>query len=385
MSDVRQIREHDISVIVGGTRIRDFTTYEIHSDMMTPTDTASLRIPFTREVWDLCKPDRKIQVLIDDVAILTGRLIERMNSESDPYGITIICRDKIDRLVKESAPGIDFSGLSMKALITKLVSPWFEEVTFNNARNRSVIRGRGRKSKAGDEPLKLFTEKRIGTHIQPGQTRWQVIATLLAQAGLIAWSSGDGREFIVGTPHYNQEPQFRFFRPAPDSSRADEATVLGLGFRDSVDDRYSRIDCVGAATGTTVNYGPNVTALASTARNNPATRDGEGLDFDAPKRLIIMRSPHDQSEVRELAQREMDRRDGQGTMGTARCGSHGQVMSGSDFHTIFCADTIASVEDEVTGKQGLFLIVSCTYRTNREGAEETTMELVKSGAGLSIV
>jgi prophage tail gpP-like protein len=153
--------------------------------------------------------------------------------------------------------------------------------------------------------------------------------------------------------------------------------------RRSTADRYSRVICVGSSIGTTVSYGKNVTARYAEAKNNPATAEGDGLDFSAPKRLIIMRSPSSQAEARELAEREMARRDAHGAGITAVCAGHGQVISGSSTPTIFAPDTLASVEDERTGMQGIFLIVACTYRSNRIDGETTTMELVKSGSDLS--
>ena len=63
-------------------------------------------------------------------------------------------------------------------------------------------------------------------HIEPGQTRWQVIETLCAQAGALAWAAGNGSELVVGQPNYDQEPQFRFFMPEAGSKRINEATVL---------------------------------------------------------------------------------------------------------------------------------------------------------------
>jgi prophage tail gpP-like protein len=381
MSEVRT-PQHNISIIVDGVQIRDWETYEIRTDMLQPTDTFTVRMPFRRQVWDLCRADRPIKVLIDDVVILSGFIGERFVPEDDE-SVEIVGRDRAGRLVSESAPGIDFSGLGMQALIEKLADPWFPTVTFSNARNRAVIRGRGRKAKAGSEPLKLFTQKRIGTHIEPGQMRWQVIETLCAQAGVLAWASGDGTELIVGKPNYDQEPQFRFFKPAADSRRIAEATVLGMGVRDSVEDRYSRVTCVGSSVGTTVNYGKNVTARYADAKNNPATPEGDGLDFSAPKRLIILRSPNSQAEARELAAQEMARRDAHGIGFTVVCAGHGQVVSGSNAPTIFAPDTLASVEDERTGMQGICLITSCVYRSNRKDGETTTMELVRSGSELS--
>jgi prophage tail gpP-like protein len=380
VSDFIGTPQHDISVIVDGVQIRDWETYEITTDMTSPVDHFTMRMPFKRAVWDLCRGDRPIKVLIDDVVILTGFIDERLVPEDDEV-VEIVGRDRAGRLVDESAPSINFSGLTMKALIERISAPWFTKVTFSNVRNRNVVRGRGRKAKAGAEPLKLFTQKRIGTRIEPGQTRWQVIETLCAQAGVLAWSAGDGSELVIGQPNYDQEPQYRFFMPAADSRRTHQSTVLGMGVRERTADSYSRVIVVGSGTGTDVNYGRTVASRYGEAKNNPATPEGDGDAFSAPKRLIVMRSVASIDEANELAEREMARRDAHAHGVTVRCAGHGQVVAGA-FTTIFAPDTIASVEDERTGVKGAHLITACTYRSSRRG-EETLMQLVQSGTELS--
>jgi prophage tail gpP-like protein len=373
-------RQHDISVVVDDVQIRDWLTYDITVDMLTPADHFTMRIAFARNVWDLCRGDRSIKVLIDDVVILTGFIDERLVPEDDEV-VEIIGRDKGGRLVDESAPSISFSGLTMLALIEKLATPWFPRVSLSNARNRRVIRGRGRKAKASDQALKINTGKKIGTRIEPGQTRCQVIETLCSQAGALFWSSGDGDELVVGQPNYDQEPQYRFFMPAAGSKRTSESTVLGMGVRERTADRYSRVIVVGSGQGTSANYGAQVASRYAEAKDNPATLDGDGIAFSAPKRLVVVRSVSSIGEARELAQREMARRNAHATAITVRAPGHGQVLAGAA-PTIFVPDTIANVEDERTGINGSYLITACTYRSGRSG-EETLMTLVPSGTELS--
>ena len=380
MSDRVGTPQHDISVIVDGVQIRAWETYDITVDMTSPADHFTVRMPFQREVWQLCRGDRPIRVLIDDVRVLTGFIDERLVPEDDE-AVEIIGRDRAGRLVDESAPGLNFSGLTMQALVEKVVDPWFTRVSLSNARNRSVLRGRGRKAKAAGDPVKLNTGTKVGTHIEPGQTRWQVIETLCAQAGLLAWSAGDGSELILGQPNYDQEPQFRFFMPAAGSRRTDEATVLGMGVRERTADRYSRVIVVGSGTGTDVNYGSRVASRYGEAKDNPRTPDGDGDAFSAPKRLIVPRSVSSIAEAQELARREMERRSAHAQGLTVRCAGHGQIVGGSST-TLFAPDTIASVEDERTDTKGNYLITACTYRSGRAG-EETLMTLVPSGTDLS--
>lgn len=372
---------HEISIVVGGQQIKGWETYEIGVSMLQPADHFQLRIPFDRGVWDLCKPDQPITVQIDDTKVLTGFIDEELVPEDDEV-VEILGRCRIGRCIDESAPGINYAELEMLELIRKVATPWFTTITFSNARNRRVVRGRGKKAKAGDEPVKLFSGKRIGTHIEPGQSIWTVIESLCKQAGFIAFSSGDGTELIVGKPNYNQELQFGFFMPAADSTRTAESTVRGMGVHRSVTDRYSRVIAVGEGTGTNADYGATVGARYGEARNNPADPQGVGLDFTAPKRLIVKRSLASAQEALELATREMAVRDAHGHKITVRADGHGQTLAGA-YTTLFAPDLLAHVEDERTGTAGTYIITACTFRSARKGGETTSLDLFPKGSELS--
>jgi prophage tail gpP-like protein len=280
----------------------------------------------------------------------------------------------------ESAPSVSFAGLSIQDLARLLAHPWFAKVTHSNTRNRAIVRGKGKKARVASEPLKIAT--RVGTQIEPGQTRFEALERLNEQAGSLMWSSGDGRELFIGKPSYDQEIQFRFYRPAQGSRNADKSTVQGMRVARSTGDRFSRVIVVGSGRGTHVNFGPSVAARQGEAKNNPLTVDGEGKDFIAPKRLVIVRSVKSIAEAKELAEGEMARRDAAGNAITVRCAGHGQRVGGS-YVTVFAIDTLAAVHDEVTGTVGVFTIVSCSYTSAREGAEETTMEIVRRGTELT--
>ncbi len=377
-SSVTEFPEHTISIVVGGVQLEGWETYEIHASMLELDSHFSVRMPFSLDVWNACKPDLPITVLIDDIAVLTGNIDERLVPEDDE-AVEIVGRSKGGRLEQESAPSINFANLGMFDLIKQVVAPVGLDVNFSNAANRRVLRGRGKKAKAAGEPIILKTKKVIGTRIEPGQSRAQVIVDLCQQAGYAAWITGDGEQLIVGEPNYDQEIQWTFFMPKADSTRGDESTVLGMGVRQSTADRYSRIICVGSGVGTDVNYGPQVAARYADAKNNPATPDGDGLDFSAPKILIVVRAAQSALEAKELAVREMAKRDVEATRITVRAPRHGQMLSGS-YPTIFCPDTLALVEDERTGVAGIFMVTSCVYRDHRKEGSTTTMELVKKGS-----
>ncbi|MDQ3295069.1 MAG: hypothetical protein M3619_00605 [Myxococcota bacterium] len=366
--------KHKLSIIVSGVEIEGWEVYEVNVSMTAVPGTFTMRLPFNREAWDACREDRPCQILVDGTPIVTG-FIDDSDCSEDGDWIDITGRCRMARLL-ESAPAISFAGLGIKELAAKVVTPWFSSVTLSNARNRTIVRGRGKKARTASEPVKINTK--VGTQIEPGQTRWAVLERLLEQAGYLAWSSGDGRELVIGKPNYDQGIQFRFFRPAPGSARATQSTVVGMHVRRSTGDRYSRVIVVGSGSGTDVNYGAKVAARYGEAKNNKDTTEGEGRDFIVPKRLIVVRSVKSTDDATELAQAEMARRDAQGNTLTVRASGHGQVIAGS-FTTLFGTDLLATVQDEVTGLNGIYAIVACRYSSGRGDGEETVMDLVRRG------
>jgi prophage tail gpP-like protein len=373
--------KHSIAVVVEGQQVRGWISYQISTSLTDGVDTFSMRVPFSRASWSALRPDRPAQILVDGVPIITG-WIDDSDCSDEGDTIEITGRNKIGRLVQESAPGINYAGLAIADLIERVAKPWFSKVSFDNSRNRTIIRGKGKKASSARARGFATLSSKVGTQIEPGQSRWAVISQLCEQVGVLAWSSGDGKELIVSGPNYDQAIQFRFFRPAPGSDRADDSTVRTMAIRRSTGDRYSRVLVVGSGTGTDVNYGAKVASRSGEAKNNPATADGVGIDFTAPKQLVLQRAVASSAEATKFAEAEMSRRDGQGNAVTVLAGGHGQVIAGLRT-TLFACDTLGAVEDERTGLRGTYAIVGCAFTSERVGAEETTITLVPRGTELS--
>jgi prophage tail gpP-like protein len=377
---ITSVPSHTVSMVIAGAELTGWLSYDITVSMLDPVDTYRLQLPFSREAWDLTAPDRLVQIFIDGAPLLNG-FIESSSMPDDAEVIDLGGRCRMGRLADDCAGTINFQGLSIVELAKTLASPFFASVTLSNARNRALVRGKGKRARAAAEPLTIRTQPKVGTTIEPGQTRWATLEKLLDQAGYLARSSGDGRELILCRPNYDQEIQFVFRRTLPAGARAAEATVLGMAITRDLGDCYARVLVVGSGAGTDVSYGATVASRAGEAKDNPDTADGTGLNFSVPKTLIVQHAARSITEADELAEREMARRAARSRPITVRCAGHGQVIAGA-FTTLFAPDLLALIEDEFTGTKGVYLITSCTYRSTREG-EETIMELVPSGTELN--
>ncbi len=376
------LANHVVKVIVAGKQVDGWGTYTIPTSMLRPAESFSLERPFDRAAWNLHVPDAPITITIDDVAVLTG-FIDDSDHPEDSDTINITGRSKVGRLVQESAATIDYRGLGAAKLIERLAADWFTTVNLTNERNRRVTRGKGHKVPAGDEPIRLDGRKKAGTRIEPGQMLWHAIEEILRQAGWLAWSSGDGTELIVSTPNYNQAAQWHVFHPAERTLRGDEGNALSFGVKRSTGDRYSRIIVVGNGAGTAVNYGAAVSSRLGEARNNPATAQGDGLDFSAPKRLVVVEALQSREEATRYAEQEMAKRDISGKVISVTMPLHGQLVAGQR-PTLFTFDTMGLVQDEVTGTKGAFLCTGCTYTGVRGTLASTRLEMVPKGTRLSV-
>lgn len=376
-------REHEVAVVVADREIRGWTDYSIDVGVIEPSDSFSMGLPFDRKAWDYVRADRRLKVTIDGVVILDGFLDSRRASSADGT-IQITGRDKVGRLVQESAPGVVYKGKLLTALVLELASPWFSRVVLSNARNRRVMRGKGRKA---SDTGRIWVDARSSKYIEPGQPRWSVIEELCQQAGYLCWSSADGSELVIGQPDYEQEIQYQIYQAPYEGSPRQATTpgLLDLVVEESTADRYSRIIVLGAGPASAVNYGPTVAKRSGEAKNNPSTVDGDGLDFSAPKRLILAdrQDVKGRADAAVVARREMARRDFDGHPLSATFATHGQRLSAGAPSTLFVPDTMAYVEDPDRGVRGAHWVAACSYRSTRDGGETTQLTLVRSGTELA--
>jgi prophage tail gpP-like protein len=372
-------RKHRVSIVVENREIDRWKSYSIESNMITPADAFTLTRPFNPDVWNLLRKDARVRVLIDGVVIVDG-FIDKRQKRSKADEIEVGGRDRVGRLVQESAESINYEGLLLLDAVKKLVDPWFSVVTLSDARNRSLRRGKGRRVSSAAEPLVINIRVPRAGKVHPGMTRWAIIEEIVSQAGYIAWSSADGREIFIGKPNYNQSPQYLVAHTKPGSRTKN--TVTDLIFDEDNGDRYSLITVAGAGGSDEddVNFGTNVTSRKGRWKDGDGV-DGVGRDFIYPKRLYMPERNFDSNgDAQRVADREAARRNYRARTAQAVMPQHGQfLITGAP--TIFAPNTIARVVDEDFSPMvdENFLVTSCKYDGDRDGAETTTLELVPSG------
>jgi prophage tail gpP-like protein len=399
--------DHTLSVGFGRDQFfsltADIVSYQITNDMLALADSWSIELPVKRQLWDLVETDNEVQVHIDNSLVLSGFVGRRAKNRGR---IEVSGRDRGGRLVDESAPLVRFAGKKIEDLALAVAGEWFEEVRLDNATNRRLIGGRGARRRANVDPEAvalaiatfggspvippspprrsgrtasgepaILVGKEIRHKVAPGETRAEVLMSFLEQAGLMAWSTADGKTLVVGKPNQRQPARWHFFQAAPGSTRRGETNVIEMEYIEDVEELFAEITACGAGKGDSVNYGKNVTRRRATARL-------AGRLFARAKRLLIsdpdVRSP---AEALERAEREMRELAAGSKLLEIEVSGHGQFDPRVGWPEIFRFDTVAHVEDEEIGLVGDFFVTRCEFSGSKRESR-TMLSLVPVGTEL---
>lgn len=372
----KPLREHRVSVVINAREVFDWVEYQIDSSVVEPADSFVLRRAFDRDAWNTCIRDARVRVLIDGTCIADGFIDHREKGCSDGV-LEIAGRDRVGRLVDESALRTKFDGLTLVDTVKQVAAPWFDKVTLSNARNRRVRRGKGHKASTGTEPVFIPPRPKNG-RIEPGQQKWQIIESMVSKAGLVAWSSADGTELFIGRPNHNQAPQYLVRVTAAGSPF--DSNALDLVYTESNANRYAMIIAIGSGATSDADYGANIVSREDYVLDNEDDRQfGVGRDFLFPKTLITVENGlRDNAEASRVAAREQTRRDFNRTKAVATMPYHGQIYQGQT-RTLYAPDTIARVIDEEIDLDDEFYLYACSYTSSRERGEQTRLDMVPRG------
>lgn len=373
------MKSSDISVIVEGQEVTGWISGNIESSIITAADHFVLRLPGTLRSWITLRRGAALTIKADGVTLMSG-FIGRRNWKAKAGVLEISGRDRVGRLVDETAPFINYSGMTVLEAVRRLASPWFSVVSMSNARNRRLRVGKGKRVAAATEPVVTINVRvpRRG-QVHPGESRWQMIHEILSRAGLVGWSSADGTELIIGIPNQSQEAQYVFAQGA-DGGRV-HTTVDDIEITEDDEDRYSMIMVAGVGGQSDTNYGDNVVDNRGVVFDNPFNRiDGTGRDFIHPKRLFMPeRAFETYSDAQRVAKNEQARRDYKRHLVSAYMQGFGQSIDGSDELSIFAPDTVGRVIVEELDIDDRYAVVACSYSFSRNEADTTTVHLVPTG------
>jgi len=356
-------------VIVNGESIVNWQSYDIRLSLGLVADEFSLSLgPPTRRLWDLCRLDAEVQIMLGNSPLIRGYIDDRGRvARRGEQTISIVGRSKMGRLIDESCPLMRLDGLDLETFCRKVCDPWFTTITLDGTRNRDLIRGR-RSAKARARAPIFARRNETSLKVEPGETRQAVLQRFLRRAKLTAWESADGRELIVGQPNVQQDPQYRFTLPAsPTSEFANRANVIGVDYRESVGERFSQIIVVGAGSGDGANYGRSVTRYRATA-------DDDG--FLRSKVLIVPHSDlRNQADAQERAEAERDERRSSRLQVSIETMGHSQRLVENAEAALFAPETIAEYYDEALDINERLIVAAVQLSGGRGTNGLTTLTL----------
>lgn len=400
------IRAHEVVVeFRGATNVRTdrVLAIDLVSDMLELADQFTVTVPWSAEMQKATVCDAEVLIYIDGAPVLDGFVDERRRDvDRGQAQILVGGRDKGGRLVDESAPLITLYGLSLLELGKAMCGAWFPSVVLSNERNRKLL-GRGaRQAMAGVEPI--VGDPQADRRVTPGESRANVLTYFLERAGCLGWSSGDGKEFVIGQPNHTQAPQWLFFHAKADSKRTREANVSRFMLTESVAERYSRIRVVGSSRGLgepatrrprgappPSTYGRNVTqrlgvSLANTTGGFAALLGAGGnSDFLREKSLTIADDEvRTAEEATARADREMLWRNSRGRELVVTVPGFGQSLGTTGAPAIYRFDKVARFEDEDTGEAGEWFVTRVAYHRSKDDGETTDLTMVPRGTPLRV-
>jgi len=333
-------REHDIRIEVEGQQLRPPISYSIDVDLLQPADAMSITMPLDRRSWDSCPLDGQYRVFIDDTPVVSGFVDSKLDN-GDSF--TVQGRDRTGRLVDESVPG---AGLTIRdkllsQAVLEIVRPWYSAVTFSNAEDRRLRRGRGRKVHASREPaLSAQQWRAVPRRIDAGTSRQEALERILEPLQLLSWGAADGETLVIARPHFRQAPQYSFI------GHPERSNVKSLTLSASTQGRYRTIEVSGSGRPPGVPVAPVAPGqqrfkYVNRNRIGVATDDS---DFLYDKRLFIISEMRSTDEAQHLAERTMRQGMAQARTASVIVPGHGQCVEGSPHTTLYTVDTVAHVE-----------------------------------------
>jgi prophage tail gpP-like protein len=350
----------------------EINAYDVACDILTPSDGVTLTVPWSSDVWRLIGGDNQVNIWIGNQRVFSGIIDGRdRNLSREGATATFTARDKVGRLLDESAPLIRLEGLGIVDLGVKLFGSLLK-IDTSNASNRRLITGPAGKTAAREPAIDRGPQAK--RKVEPGETKWAVFSHFLEEGRLLAWATADGSSLVVGRPNYQQKPQWSFVI----DGWPGDGSVIDYVRRESQADRFSRIDVL---VGRFSRKNGNLISQRGVARNGPAD-DGTGVDFRFPKRLIVKDDRVREATPDARAAREMAERDAGKDEILLTTWGHGQVRRGGAAAALYAFDTVADVDDREIPERGSWYLTSVRYTGDKESGQRTSLRMVPIGTDL---
>ncbi|AXE33125.1 phage baseplate assembly protein [Chromobacterium phragmitis] len=249
--------DNAVNLMIGGHVHRNWSSYEIDSDLLIPADAWSVSLGLADgKIPAMVAPGVEVLVRIGNDTVLSGRIDDIDDHiHKEGHTLTLRGRDGAAVLVDCSAP-----------IFTAKMATLAEVVA-------SVVRPLGVRKIRIDADRAGTAEK---VNVEPGDTAWDTLVHAAEANGLWPWFEPDGT-LVIGGPDYSAPPVASLVMRRNGKGN----NMLSLKRSRSMAERYSDITVLGQSHGTSVESGKH--AIKSTVRDSAMSiyRPKVKVDHDA--------------------------------------------------------------------------------------------------------
>lgn len=336
---------HVVKVLVGGVEVRDWESYEVRLSLRDPVSTAALSSAFEADRFAALALGAEVQITIDHRPVFSGYITSR---SLRGHRLDISCHDRAWRLVQDCTPLRRIRRDTIQSLAVAMVDGVFDDVVFQNARNRALYGSGARRT--GTEPP-VFDRSSDPIKTPPGATRWAALAEVLLRAELLAWSSGDGRTLILAKPNFAQEARYEFV--LSDQGRG---TCSDIQINESIEQSYQSVTVIGQSRTSEGRFSYGINLQRQATATDPT--------YPLPLVRRIVEQCYSVEDAAQLAQAHLDDARSDAVEYSVDAEQHGQAGR------LYVPDTIARIRDERNGFSELGYVTAVSYRGTR--TEERT-------------
>lgn len=359
-------------VLEDGKTLKQWLSYSVDSDFLTPTDGWSLSVGDARlhtdETYKSLVPDSKVQIYMGESLVLTG-IVDVVEFTSDTSGGTICNvrgRDIMRTLCKSNVwPGLKIKDLTLADMVSKVLETYYPEsrpeLYLDDKANRSVLGLKGAFTPAERSAKQKQLIDRAQAH--PNEGAFEFIARQLRRHGLWIWATADGGIVISG-PEYNQEPSYKIIRKRGDGTssqwlsarytydRTNVPSFLQVRGK-STSKEWEKTEVFGVAADPNAHHGTLGLKWYNGVIEPAYVQHDEAKDPDQCKAFALQ----------ELTRLKADER-----VYTVTAIGHRDKATGN----VFAVNTVAAIDDEFTGVSEKMFVKGRTFRKDSGG---TTTEL----------
>lgn len=333
-----------LEVTIGGLTHKEWTQYEIDSDLMTPAD--AWRVRLAQPVIEL--PEEVVE---------GAPVVVRMNGETVLNGLL----DERDLLVTSGQHDLMLSGRDYAGVLLDCSSPIFSRKDVTLAQIvANIVKPLGIRRIRDEAHLGKLREK---INIEPGDSAWDSLRRAAEANGLWPWVDPNG-ELVVGGPRYDLPPV------ATLRMRADGRgnNLLSLREHRSIVDRYSTITVLGQRQST------GLGAAESDARNNiKGEREDTGVGAYRPK-IVVDHEATTEQIARDRAEQ---------IISESRVKSYSLVADvrghRTDDGVLWTPGQRVVVQSEPHGLDGVYFLMARRFTGDKVSGQRTRLTLKEDG------